>query len=130
VYDCLELEGDPERVAVARAFVRSRLESWEAADLIGDAEILASELVTNAVLHAHTQIRLTLTLDATTVRVEVFDADPRMPTMADCSPDATSGRGLAMVEALAASWGVEQRSNGKIVWAEIGKPKPTAPKAA
>lgn len=125
--DCLDLESDPELVVAARAFVRSRLESWEAADLIWDAEMVASELVTNAVLHARTQIRLRVALDSTTVRIEVFDANPRLPTVMPCSAEATSGRGLAMVTTLASSWGIEQQPDGKVIWAQLGPPPTDQP---
>lgn len=119
--DCLELESKPEMVAVARMFVRDRLSSWEANEHMHSALVVTSELVTNAVLHARTSIQVRIEVRQSVVRVEVSDENPRVPTMAPCPPEATSGRGLALVAALATSWGIEQRDDGKVVWAELGR---------
>jgi anti-sigma regulatory factor (Ser/Thr protein kinase) len=118
--DCLNLESDPHLVAVAREFVRSRLVAWELADLVDDAVLVASELVTNAVLHARTAIQLRLQCKSASLRVEVFDENPRLPMTPSCPPEATSGRGLALVSKVAGSWGIEHRDEGKAVWAELG----------
>lgn len=118
--DCLELECNPEMVTVARRFVRERLTAWEATDHLIDALVITSELVTNAVLHARTAMVLKLEVRGGTVRVEVHDENPRVPVMAPCPPDATSGRGLALVVSLSTSWGIEQQEHGKVVWAEVG----------
>jgi anti-sigma regulatory factor (Ser/Thr protein kinase) len=120
--DCLKLESDPSVVALAREFVRDRLEHWQATDQIEYAVLVATELVTNAVLHARTQIHLTVSVDESRVRVEVYDENTRLPTVAAIDPDATSGRGLALVAAVARSWGIEHHPHGKVVWAEIGEP--------
>jgi anti-sigma regulatory factor (Ser/Thr protein kinase) len=121
VDDCVELESDPAMVAVARQFVRDRLASWEALDYADDAMLVASELVSNAVLHARTDIQLRLACSRAGVRVEVFDENSRLPILAPCPSDATSGRGLALVSELATAWGVEKRDGGKVVWAEVGR---------
>lgn len=118
--DCLELESDPRMVAVARHFVRDRLTSWEATEDLDAAVLVTSELVTNAVLHARTAIQVKLELDGNRVRIEVFDENTRAPVEAACPPDATSGRGLALVSALAPAWGIDHRPDGKVVWAELG----------
>ena len=118
--DCLELESDPEMVAVARQFVRDRLASWEAADRVDSAVLVASELVTNAVLHARTAVTLRVEKSGPKVRIEVFDENPRLPVAGPSPPDATSGRGLALISAVAGAWGMENRGDGKVVWAEIG----------
>lgn len=120
--DCLNLESDPSLVAAARAFVQSRLEAWEASDKEGEALLVVSELVTNAVLHARTVIQLRLSTDGSKLRIEVYDENTRMPIPAICGSDATSGRGLALVAALSTAWGMEQQDDGKVVWAEIGAP--------
>ncbi|HET9076176.1 MAG TPA: ATP-binding protein [Acidimicrobiales bacterium] len=118
--DCLELESDPQMVIVARQFVRDRLASWEATDHLEAAVLVASELVTNAVLHARTAIQLRVTVDGPRLRIEVFDENSRLPVQAACPPDATSGRGLALVSTLATTWGIDNRGDGKVVWAELG----------
>ena len=118
--DCLEFESDPEMVVAARRFVRERLRAWEVSEHSDSAVLVASELVTNAVLHARTAVTLKVEVEGTTVRIEVFDENPRVPVMSPCPPDATSGRGLALVTAMATAWGIENRGDGKVVWAEIG----------
>ena len=123
--DCLDLESSLEMVAAARAFVRSRLVAWEVRSYVDDAVLVASELVTNAVLHARSSVRLRIVNDGPAVRVEVYDENTRLPVPTASGPDATSGRGIAVVSAVAASWGMELEGDGKVVWAEFG----TAPEA-
>ena len=122
--DCLELESDPKLVVAARQFVRERLTSWEATDHLEQAVLVASELVTNAVLHARTAIQLKVSVDGPRVRIEVFDENTRVPVQAACPPDATSGRGLALVSSVAGAWGIDHRGDGKVVWAELGPARP------
>lgn len=118
--DCLQLESDPELVTAARTFVRDRLLAWEAGEHLDAALLIASELVTNAILHARTSLELRLDLDRESLRVEVYDENPRLPALAPCPPEATSGRGLALVTRLATAWGMENRGDGKVVWAVLG----------
>ena len=108
--------------AKARSLVASALRRWGRADLVDDVRLVTSELVTNAVLHAAgSDIELVVLMTDRAIRVEVHDAvagaSParRVSTTAD-----TTGRGLALVEALAASWGVDTSAGGKRVWAEVG----------
>jgi anti-sigma regulatory factor (Ser/Thr protein kinase) len=124
--ECADFECDPAAVGAARAFVRTTLRTWGLQVFEHDAEVLASELVTNAVLHARTEMRLTLAAgDDGSLRVSVFDENPRLPISAGALDGATSGRGLLLVENLADAWGVEQGPDGKIVWAKlIGGPTP------
>ncbi len=81
--------------------------------------LLASELVTNVVLHARTDfvVRMAVTEDA--IRVAVMDENTRLPTRVEAPVDATSGRGLSIVDALARCWGVEVHPWGKTVWFEL-----------
>lgn len=119
--ECLEIESSPEMVLLARRFVRRTLAAWELTDLIDDAVLAASELVSNAVLHARTSLRLSLRSDGLSgVRIEVFDENTRMPVPASCPEDATSGRGLHLVAAIGSGWGTEQREDGKVVWVQLG----------
>lgn len=80
-------------------------------------ELLVSELVTNVVLHAHSRVELTLRDLGDRTRVEVSDASTHPPEMRP--PHVTGGRGLHIVEALAARWGIEVHIDGKTVWFEI-----------
>jgi anti-sigma regulatory factor (Ser/Thr protein kinase) len=118
--ECADFESDLQAVTLARAFVRRTLGSWKMASLTADVELLASELVTNAVLHARTALRLTLRHDETGLTVSVLDGNMRLPAVAGIPEQATSGRGLVLVERLADAWGVEQNEDGKTVWARIG----------
>jgi hypothetical protein len=120
--ECLDLESRPDLVRAARRFVRQVLVNWELLEFVDDAVLVASELVSNAVLHARTGLRLTVSSEGLgSVRVEVYDENPRMPTPAAAPLHATSGRGLLSVAALASAWGTEDLGEGKVVWARLGR---------
>ena len=103
----------------ARRFVRTTLTEWNSEDLIDDATLLTSELVTNAVLHADSDLELRMRLRPTALRVEVVDQSQRALVRREPSNEATSGRGLAMVNTLAALWGSDAVGSGKSVWFEL-----------
>lgn len=92
-------------------------------DVVDRVVLVATELVTNAVNHAGTAFELTLDLDDDGLRLEVFDADERLPAILLAEVDATSGRGIQIVSALADEWGaaVAERDDvtGKVVWARF-----------
>lgn len=90
-----------------------------AAEAIDTTVLLASELITNAVLHARTDLVLRYVLHAYCVRIEVLDGNSILPTPIAAPLDATSGRGLALVESLANNWGIERTPQGKTVWFEL-----------
>lgn len=114
------LPGDVTTPAAARRFVRSALESVEAdAPVIETAELLTTELVTNAIVHVGCRSQLFLRAAGGTVRVEVTDPDDRLPSMAAPNLDDVGGRGLVIVDGLASAWGVERTENGKTVWFEL-----------
>jgi anti-sigma regulatory factor (Ser/Thr protein kinase) len=98
------------------------LQDWGAQDIADVAELLAAELLANAVQHAlHTdsgcsRVTLTARQDRWGLRVEVADPDPNPPVMRHAVADDESGRGLALVDALADRWGVTEHANGKTVW--------------
>jgi len=75
--------------------------------------------VANAVLHARTPIRVVVRRRGELVRVEVQDGELRAPTRKHYSALSTTGRGLYLVERLAAEWGVDARAGGKSVWFEL-----------
>jgi anti-sigma regulatory factor (Ser/Thr protein kinase) len=108
--------------AAARAFVRSELEEEHVPDPpLETAILLTSELVSNALLHARTEVDLRLVMAASGVRVEVHDSGVRQPpaSPAPAPLEATTGRGLMMVDALAQSWGVDGTVDGKTIWFEL-----------
>jgi anti-sigma regulatory factor (Ser/Thr protein kinase) len=116
-------EPDPSQVALARRFVSAALDSWgiEAEDI----PLLVSELATNAVLHARSDFQISLIVFEERVRVEVTDHNTRLPSISVVPENAYSGRGLMLVQASAAAWGVEAHSDdGKTIWFEVPfKPK-------
>jgi anti-sigma regulatory factor (Ser/Thr protein kinase) len=118
---CLDLESNPAVVRDARSFALAVARQWHLDALEDEVALVTSELVGNAVLHARTSISLILRHEAPeTVTVEVHDENTRMPTVAGCPADATSGRGLSLVSALASAWGVRPDGLGKVVWARLG----------
>lgn len=88
-------------------------------EAVETAALLVTELVTNAVLHARTSIVLTIDAEPGLVVVRVADHSNAMPIQRTYSRDAATGRGLALVDELAAAWGVEHSADGKEVWCEI-----------
>ena len=82
-------------------------------------ELLVSELVTNAVLHAGTDVELVVRRLRKGVRVEVLDRSTRPPVPRAYDDEAMTGRGLALVRELSRVWGVDERKDGKVVWFEV-----------
>ncbi|WP_031185016.1 SpoIIE family protein phosphatase [Streptomyces sp. NRRL F-5635] len=117
----------PTSAATARRFVRTALDG-AAADLVGTAELLVSELVTNAVLHARTEVEVGLVRLDGRLRVRVRDRRPgRSLVPRRCSPYAGTGQGLAMVERLASRYGADGGDAGKTVWFELWHASPPPP---
>lgn len=138
------LPADPTAAGLAREFVREALPQWGLDDLRDDAELVVSELVTNAV-------RVTETAAASPVRderqagqvtgvqlryassslyIEVWDRDDSRPAIPDQAPDAENGRGLFLVSFLSTCWSSRTSpAGGKVTWAELQRPSP-APAAA
>ena len=123
------LAAELRSAGVARRFVDRALERWSCGDVLDVVSLLVSELVANAVLHAGSQVEVTVQLKAGTVRIEVLDEGEDLPHLREAADHATSGRGLAMVEALSLAWGADQRDGGKAVWFEVPRPD-AAPAAA
>jgi anti-sigma regulatory factor (Ser/Thr protein kinase) len=115
----LELPPDRAAAAKARHFVGETMQAWNFDDVIPDAELLVSELVTNAVLHARSTSRVTIEHNGTTLRVSVSDTSPTRPRLRNYGPEAVTGRGLLLVDRISRRWGVEQLPTGKTVWFEI-----------
>jgi anti-anti-sigma regulatory factor/anti-sigma regulatory factor (Ser/Thr protein kinase) len=110
--------------AAARAFLQQVLRYWEPAIpdtiLVDRAMLLASELVTNAVVHAHTDLKLRLELRGDLLHIAVRDGSPRLLRVIASDPSAPGGRGLWLVEQLAYAWGVNRHpGGGKVVWCTL-----------
>ena len=124
-------------VATARGFVRDTLQGWGFAEVVDDAVVLASELVTNAVVHAGTAADVLCLRSPTAVRIEVSDHYPEREiplhdsATPEPSPDREGGRGLLLCSALANRWGVEYTPIHKQVWFQIDLPeRPAGTRAA
>lgn len=113
-----ELACHPRAVPDARRFVGQTLAAWRLADA-DTAQLLVSELVTNAVQHAAGPIVLTVTIAASTLRFAVSDADPTTPRRREADMDEESGRGMILLQELSCRWGVRPTGTGKTVWFDL-----------
>ena len=116
------LAADPRSAAAARRFVTKVLEGWDHRELLDSVTLLVSEVVTNAVVHAGTELEVSVKLLAEAVRIEVTDRSETLPEPRQAADGDTSGRGMALVEILADAWGVEPLPVGKTVWFEMPRP--------
>ncbi|MEU6194538.1 ATP-binding protein [Streptomyces sp. NPDC047061] len=116
---------DAVSVGEARQFVHAALLDWKMPELADTAELVVSELASNAVMHARrASFRVTVVrLDDDRARVVVIDHSCDLPQSVDARADEAHGRGLAIVEAVSAQWGTEPLNWGKKVWADLEKPQ-------
>jgi anti-sigma regulatory factor (Ser/Thr protein kinase) len=108
----------PETVARARRLIRESLEGWGLEDLVDIAELLATELITNAIRYASRPIELRL-LRTRTLVCEIRDDDLYLPILRQAADLDEDGRGLFLVSRLAKRWGVSRTTHGKVVWFEL-----------
>jgi anti-sigma regulatory factor (Ser/Thr protein kinase) len=133
----LTLAAVPTAVRLARLFLRQRLSLWGLSRLIDDAELVLSELVTNAVnvtgntnpkprwseLHNLALITVRLVITQDSVVIEVWDRDPSPPVLKQPEEADEAGRGLLIVGALCRRWDYFfPESGGKAVWGELAIP--------
>jgi anti-sigma regulatory factor (Ser/Thr protein kinase) len=119
IHRVVHLEPTLAAPAEARRAVRSALDASLPADTIDLAELLTSELVTNAIRHGSGQVMLSLNCGDGVLAISVSDDGATMPfVQADDEPLAVGGRGVRMVQRLAQDWGVtpRERGPGKVVW--------------
>jgi anti-sigma regulatory factor (Ser/Thr protein kinase) len=109
----------PASAGTARRFVVATLRDWDLEELVDTAALLVSELVTNAILHARSDVTVAVRALDDRVRVEVVDEADGVPLLRHATDTATTGRGLALVDACAWSWGVEPHPPGKAVWFDL-----------
>ncbi|MCX3061030.1 SpoIIE family protein phosphatase [Streptomyces beihaiensis] len=115
------LPREPKSVGRAREYARAQLLDWDLDPLVDTAELLVSELVTNALRYGEGEIRLRLLLDRTMV-CEVWDAGLVQPRRRRARDTDEGGRGLQLVGLLSASWGSRRTPRGKTVWFELPLP--------
>ncbi|GHE60949.1 ATP-binding protein [Streptomyces capitiformicae] len=115
---------DPRAVGICRRTLRDILTTHHLTDLLEPAELLASELVTNALRHTDGPAAMKIRQSGPAFRLGAWDTDPTPPTITTATPTntSTSGRGLRLVNAYADDWGwfAVNGANGKYVWCELG----------
>ncbi|WP_240509110.1 ATP-binding protein [Streptomyces agglomeratus] len=123
----VELQALPSRIGQVRRIISAQLRYWHMDPLIDPAALGVTELLTNVHRHAEPDkmctVKIELLLDRLTV--SVHDHDPRLPTVRAAGASETSGRGLALIEAVSESWGVRPQGDaGKVVWFTLPTPAP------
>jgi anti-sigma regulatory factor (Ser/Thr protein kinase) len=111
---------------MARAFLRSALQTWRLNGLGEVTELLVSELVANVVIHVGAPMTLRAMRDPRRVRVEIDDPSSQVPVVHEASTREEHGRGVLLVDRLATAWGVDPRPDGKTVWFELDATKGSA----
>lgn len=115
----LALPARPTSTRDARRWVADRLAELRLDDLLDAVELLTSEVVTNAVIHAGTPMVLRLRPEGPGVEVEVEDGSAMPPARRHYSATATTGRGVEVLETLADDWGWRPHERGKLVWFRV-----------
>lgn len=113
-----QFAGRPADVSEVRRFLRAAMSGAADEDLMDVVSLMASELAANAVLHARTDVEVTVRWSERQAWVGVKDGT-RLPQPGHAPPDATSGRGLQIIDALSSHWGAERCPSGKVVWFEV-----------
>jgi anti-sigma regulatory factor (Ser/Thr protein kinase) len=119
------LPAQPISVREGRRFLRRTLQDWHCETLTDTACLLASELLSNSVRHACDPLRLRLRRTRDELHIEVCDGSPVLPRARTAAPDEESGRGLALLDQLASTWGTLLAEEGKAVWFSL--PLPSSP---
>jgi DNA-binding NarL/FixJ family response regulator len=114
-------EAGPTAPGQARHFVRDLLGDTDAS-VLSTVELLVTELVTNAIVHASSTPTVDVFVAEDNVRIAVRDADPSMPRPRRPDPTRAGGRGMVLLEELATTWGADPDDDGKVVWFEIDLP--------
>ncbi|MFE5534650.1 SpoIIE family protein phosphatase [Streptomyces sp. NPDC056492] len=114
--------GDPEALVAARHMIGAAVRAWGARERADEIELVADELIVNALMHTEGPAIVTLRVLAgpqRRLRVEVEDRSSALPRRREAGESGVSGRGLMLVDRLADVWGVEPRGSGKCVWCEF-----------
>ena len=112
---------EPASIPGVRRFVRAALAEVEP-ELRARAELVVSELATNALRHGAGDLLVAVLVERGRVRIEVADASPALPLARRPGPDDPGGRGMLVVDALSQAWGVEpagEARGGKVVWVTL-----------
>lgn len=117
--DPLRLPPQLDAAARSRTFVRAALLAWGLEDLLDPVLLLTSEIVSNALLHAGTDMAVRVQRDGSGVRVDVADGSGVPPVRRRTSMSATTGRGVQLLDSLADEWGWVPSLHGKSVWFQV-----------
>ena len=120
----------PSSAGEARRLLRDALPGEASEEAVDAAALALSEIVTNALVHAGTPMRLRVILAPSSVRVELADGSVHLPLPRDYSRAAGTGRGLHMVTEVVDQWGAHHDEDGKVVWFEIADPPPAESQGA
>ncbi|HZT67810.1 MAG TPA: ATP-binding protein [Acidimicrobiales bacterium] len=121
----LHLPAHPSAPTSARSFVAGVMTRWGMDELAETATLLVSELVTNAIQHASSEVDIVVAGAGSAVRVAVHDHSGRVPLRLMTDADGRGGRGLQLVESLSDAWGVDcSPGDGKDVWFEMTLQEP------
>lgn len=113
----MDCRADPLAARHARMFVATAVKNWGLADLVERAELLTSEVVTNAVVHAYSPVHLVVQAHSSSVVVEVEDASAQTHLVPEGEEVLEAdGRGMVLVDALSDRWGWWEVDGGKVVW--------------
>lgn len=116
----VQLAADTSSAREARQFVDSVLHEWKCDAQIDRLQLVVSELVTNALLHAGSATEVHLVRTQSRLRLEVCDYGRGLPAIRSVHDgEVQGGRGLAIVEQLATAWGVSEWREGKCIWVEV-----------
>jgi anti-sigma regulatory factor (Ser/Thr protein kinase) len=122
----IDLAGDRSAARQARAFAQEALADWHRENMMDEVSLAVSELVTNAVVHAESDVTLTLVDLDSVVQIRVQDDQPKPPQVRRAATYETGGRGLQIVTTLSSRWGVDPAPPGKVVWLDITGPQSEA----
>ncbi|MEH0512247.1 ATP-binding protein [Streptomyces sp. B21-106] len=118
----LAFTAEPAEVAALRRVMRLHLGIWGLHGVTDEAQLCVSELAANVITHVGpgTPATLAVSMNGVHLRIEVHDPDTRaLPTLLAASSDSEGGRGMALVDAVAARWGVQLRLDRKVTWCEL-----------
>jgi anti-sigma regulatory factor (Ser/Thr protein kinase) len=113
----------PVVVREVRDFVRDVLHQWGESALLGEADIVVAELAANAILHACSPFRVSVSRTSTEVKIAVRDASSILPESTLGAVDRQGGRGISIVAAVSERWATDREADGKTIWAKL----PTSP---
>lgn len=118
----LDFVAEPEEVASLRRLMRLHLKLWGLPEVVEDAQLCVTELVSNVITHVGTgtPANLAVSMNGAHLRIEIQDPDTRaLPTLLQSGADSEGGRGMALVDATAVRWGVELHGDRKVTWCEL-----------